>query len=419
MKRYTLIFLLVGLLLFGCGIEEELEIRKLAEQTAWYERHGKGDEACRMYIMMGNELGKLGDGPQAARYYLKAQKILADGHNLPLQYHLNRQMARLLMNQGQLEDAEGYAGNAFYYAKAHKDVEGQIETCRILAQIVMRSNRTSDNPAYYLAIARDLAHEHHLTEEDHELTLALANICLMRGQYDKARSLTASVRREISMAEQLDTTTMGGTLTLDAEVLRRFSHSLPSDSVRYYGQRALENAELRVDNQRKQTWLVLALAVIVILTVLFGTYIQRHRRRQELMAMRLQKLEELQRQAEDEDRKPLRQQAEEQMRQTDVYKRLSTLSDGDHPTDSDWQQLARTLDEVYPGYTNRLSALTRLSTHEHRVCLLLKAGFEPAEIAQLVLRSKSAVSSVRSRLYEKCFGRKGTPADWDMVIKGL
>ena len=91
----------------------------------------------------------------------------------------------------------------------------------------------------------------------------------------------------------------------------------------------------------------------------------------------------------------------------------------DHPTYEDWQSLTDTINEAYPQFTPRLFSLCRMSPHEHHVCMLLKAGFNPVSIATLTLHSKSAISVVRSRLYEKAFGKKGSAKDWDEVIKTL
>ena len=47
-------------------------------------------------------------------------------------------------------------------------------------------------------------------------------------------------------------------------------------------------------------------------------------------------------------------------------------------------------------------------------------GFiEPTEIAKLTLHSKESVASTRRRLYEKVFGSKGSPKDWDSVIYSI
>jgi len=44
---------------------------------------------------------------------------------------------------------------------------------------------------------------------------------------------------------------------------------------------------------------------------------------------------------------------------------------------------------------------------------------EPVKIAVIIMRAKNSVSSIRSRLYQKAFGCKGSAKDWDMVIKSL
>ena len=56
---------------------------------------------------------------------------------------------------------------------------------------------------------------------------------------------------------------------------------------------------------------------------------------------------------------------------------------------------------------------------EMRITLLIKAGIAPADIARLTSRSKQSVSSTRSRLFLKAFGRKGTPAEWDEFVMSV
>lgn len=43
----------------------------------------------------------------------------------------------------------------------------------------------------------------------------------------------------------------------------------------------------------------------------------------------------------------------------------------------------------------------------------------PIDIAKLTMHSKEAITSNRRRLYEKVFGKKGTPKDWDSFILSL
>ena len=89
------------------------------------------------------------------------------------------------------------------------------------------------------------------------------------------------------------------------------------------------------------------------------------------------------------------------------------------PAPEDWQALAQAVNEAYDNFTLRLQELHPLNETEREVCLLLKIGLTPVQIATLTARSKQAVSSVRRRLYTKTFGRPGRPEDWDEFIGKL
>ena len=52
-------------------------------------------------------------------------------------------------------------------------------------------------------------------------------------------------------------------------------------------------------------------------------------------------------------------------------------------------------------------------------CLLIKINISPIDIAKLTMHSKEAITSNRRILYEKVFGKKGTPKDWDSFILSL
>ena len=68
-----------------------------------------------------------------------------------------------------------------------------------------------------------------------------------------------------------------------------------------------ENEKLRADNAKKHTIIILGVALLVVLMVIFVTYIQRHRRRQELMEMRIEHLEQLKRDYAKVDTEKLKQ----------------------------------------------------------------------------------------------------------------
>lgn len=101
-----------------------------------------------------------------------------------------------------------------------------------------------------------------------------------------------------------------------------------------------------------------------------------------------------------------------------LYFSQRLLSDNSQQPLSDevFHQLEDAIEQADPGFTRRLQEFCRLTPQERRVCWLIRLGITPIGIAQLTAHSKQSVSNTRSRLYEKAFGQKGTPAQWDEFV---
>lgn len=50
---------------------------------------------------------------------------------------------------------------------------------------------------------------------------------------------------------------------------------------------------------------------------------------------------------------------------------------------------------------------------------LLKIGVQPADMATILCKSKSAISMIRTRMYEKIFGKSGTATALDEYIQNF
>lgn len=87
--------------------------------------------------------------------------------------------------------------------------------------------------------------------------------------------------------------------------------------------------------------------------------------------------------------------------------------------EEEWQELAAAIEDACPGFAERLNGLYPLQEREFRVSLLLKIGMPPGQIADVMARSKQAVSSIRSRLYRKVFGKRGLPQEWDRFVQEM
>ena len=90
---------------------------------------------------------------------------------------------------------------------------------------------------------------------------------------------------------------------------------------------------------------------------------------------------------------------------------------GDVPlSDDEWQQLHQTVNAIYPNFREKLTSLTPMNNFEYQVCLLLKIGVKPSDIASLTAHSRESVTASRRRLYEKAMKKSGKPSDWDALV---
>ncbi len=105
---------------------------------------------------------------------------------------------------------------------------------------------------------------------------------------------------------------------------------------------------------------------------------------------------------------------------SDYYRMLKQkIASGKVLNSQEWKELEEQLKTVFPDFIRHLSTLCQLSVTEWRVCLLIKLRFTPTEIAGTLAKETSTVSSIRSRLYKKVFGKSGSSKDWDSFIHSL
>ena len=110
------------------------------------------------------------------------------------------------------------------------------------------------------------------------------------------------------------------------------------------------------------------------------------------------------------------------IRQTAIFRLFMKQAEHDTPqkiSKENWEELENVIKQEYKDFKSNLNNLCNPTLTEYRVCLLLKAHVEPVKIAVIIMRAKNSVSSIRSRLYQKAFGCKGSAKDWDEVIYSL
>ncbi|MBQ0046108.1 MAG: hypothetical protein KBT33_01180 [Prevotellaceae bacterium] len=92
---------------------------------------------------------------------------------------------------------------------------------------------------------------------------------------------------------------------------------------------------------------------------------------------------------------------------------------GDSVKSDEWNEFELAVKTISPEFYSKFYSLRKVSDLEYRICLLIRARFAPADMATLLCKSRSSVTSVRSRLYEKVFGKKGGSREWDEFILSL
>ncbi len=163
-------------------------------------------------------------------------------------------------------------------------------------------------------------------------------------------------------------------------------------------------------------WLVTAIGLITIFAV--ANYVVYQRRRKQ-MKLQLQQIQEVQ------EHRPLavRQvvaSVENNFFASDEYVALQRrMASGQLMKEQDWLQVEQYLKAVYPGFTSQLRSLYPMSELEYHTCLLIKLRITPTDIAAVLARDVSTISTMRNRLYKKVIGPNGGAKEWDDFILSI
>ena len=111
----------------------------------------------------------------------------------------------------------------------------------------------------------------------------------------------------------------------------------------------------------------------------------------------------------------------DEFQESDIYRRIKqNAGNRDFKlSDEEWFQLSANIDGVYDNLTKRILNLANLNPTELRVVYLLKIGVQPADMGTILCKSKSAISMMRTRMYEKIFGKSGTATALDEYIQNF
>lgn len=160
-------------------------------------------------------------------------------------------------------------------------------------------------------------------------------------------------------------------------------------------------------------------AFFIVIALLITQYIISKRKAMRQLQLQLHQIQEVQ-----ENRPQAVRQAAKSVEDTffasDDYAALQKrMTNGQVMKEEEWQQVERYLKTIYPGFTTQLRSLYPMSELEYQTCLLIKLRIAPKDIANILSRDVSTISTVRSRLYKKVFGHKGGTKEWDDFILSI
>ena len=171
--------------------------------------------------------------------------------------------------------------------------------------------------------------------------------------------------------------------------------------------------------QQQIRWFGFFSIVVALMALLAAHLAVTNWRARRLLQLQLQQIEEVQQNRPQQVRQAVAS-VERQFFASDDYAALQRrMGSGERLRDDDWRQVEQYLRGVYPGFGSQLRSLHPLSELEYRVCLLVKLRIAPKDIAQVLARDVSTISTVRSRLYQKVFGHKGGAKEWDDFVLSI
>lgn len=166
-------------------------------------------------------------------------------------------------------------------------------------------------------------------------------------------------------------------------------------------------------------WFIISTIGIIVLLLLIARIAIDYRKDKRRLQLQLQQIQEVQ-----DERPQVVKQAIESVEAayftSDEYHALQRrIATGDILKEDDWHNIESQIKKVYPGFRSQLRNLQAMSELEYQVCMLIKLRIAPSDMAVVLARDASTISTVRSRLYKKVFDRKGGARKWDEFILSI
>ena len=246
--------------------------------------------------------------------------------------------------------------------------------------------------------------EHLYLEEDDPRPLTVLN----------DSTITIQRMGRIYMWQRADSITKEWGMEIRALIDSESGNEMTANDTHSYVLSAKEREQASVIH--KLIYAIIAIVVLVLITAQIALANRRAKRRLQLQLRQIH---------EEHDARPQQirlaiASVESAYFSSDEYHALQHhIAAGQRLKEEDWTEMETQLKKVYPGFTTQLRNLHSMSELEYQTCLLIKLRISPKDIATVLNRDMSTISTVRSRLYHKVFGRKGGAREWDDFVLSI
>lgn len=107
------------------------------------------------------------------------------------------------------------------------------------------------------------------------------------------------------------------------------------------------------------------------------------------------------------------------LKQSAVYKRFAAFLRNPSKTlltDADWEELARILEDVIPNFQSVRLETEQMPEDDYRLCVLIRYGFKPSEIATIMGKTTSYITKKRLMILHEIFHVPGSASELDIRL---
>ena len=380
----------------------------------------------------------------SAIYYYKKADMLADKiENLNLKRIINGELS-------------GYYTKLGMYQEAYKSMQIAFKKINVInlaprystaAQYYYYTNQLDSAIYYYTQLS--FMDKYSYKAEGYQ---GLSYIARSKGEYKKALEYLDKDLAYTDSARSI----------IQTEIVRKIN------SLYNYQLKEKENNRLQHQASNHKIWNIILISFLIFLMLLFVTYQQYHKRKVQETLLQQEKIERILREEYNQSlsyieqnkrqikeleeslkaaektsnlltqdllrlqkrnieknneqiivKQELKEHTITILKKSSIYKKFLQADQGEKIRKEDWQELIKSIDETYSQFTQRLLELYPMKTIEMQVCLLIKIGLPPTQIAFITAHTKQAITSIRKRLCKKVFKREGSPEEWDIFIHAM